>query len=412
MGAESTKELIDMQENMVSARYKVPVSDAELKRRLDGVQSMMRRDGVDCLVTSSQSPIFDRGIRYFIDQKTGDYSSSLLIPANGGITVLMHGPDNDDAPIPPWGRNVEKVITKAFCQPFAFSDDLAGGVIAGEIAKKGYRKVALYCRQCMSLAFGDALRAALPGAEFVDYTAKLGKFMAVKSEEEWQLIERALLAHEQLMQAVPGLIRPGVMEYQVRSEIERMALNMGCDTIGNVAVGSAPSGGMSMFVPHFSENRRIEMGDTVTVMIEVAGPGGMFCELARTFCLGRPNDSLLELYEIARGAQSAVAAVAKPGATGADLTRAFDDYVTAHGLEKNARFAGHGQGYDMMESPAICMEEDMELEEGMFFAIHPELMRPNEKGMDFATCCDNFRITKDGAVRVTRYPQQVTELKF
>ena len=401
-----------MQKNMVGDRYKYPVSDAELKRRLDGVQAMMKEDGVDCLVTSSQSPIFDRGIRYFIDQQTGSYTTSLLIPAEGDMTVLMHGPDCDDAPIPAWGRNVGKVITKAFCQPFAFTDDLAGNVIAAEIAKKGFRKIAFFSRQCISLAFGDALRAALPGAEFVDYTARLGKFMAMKSEEEWELIYKALAAHDHLMRAVPGLIRPGVMEFQVRSEIEKMAMNMGCDTIGNVAVGSAPSGGMSMFVPHFSENRRIELGDTVTVMIEVAGPGGMYCELARTFCLGKPNESLLDLYEIAKGAQSAVAAVAKPGATGADLTRAFDEYVTARGIAPNARFVGHGQGYDMMESPAICLDEDMELEEGMFFAIHPELVRPNENGADFATCCDNFRITKNGAVRVTEYPQEIMELKF
>lgn len=401
-----------MQKSLVDSRYKYPVSDRELERRLCGVQAMMKEDGIDCLITQTQSPIFDRGIRYFIDDQTGTYTSALLIPAEGKMTLLIHGHNSDSAPVTHSLRNVEKLITKAYCQPFAFTDNLAGEVIANEIKAKGFQNIALFCRQCISMAFGEALKASLPSCTFTDYTVRVGKFMAVKSEEEWDLINKSLLIHGQLMDAVPALIRPGFMEYQIRSEIEKMALNLGCDVIGNVSVGSAPSGGMSMFVPHFKENRRIEEGDTVTVMIEVAGPGGMYCELARTFCLGKPNDSLLELYEIARGAQHAVAAAAKPGVTGAALTKVFDEYVTCHGLAANARFVGHGQGLDMMESPAICAEETMDLEEGMFLAIHPELARPNNNGVDFATCCDNYRVTKDGAVRLTTTAQQINELKF
>ena len=111
---------------------------------------------------------------------------------------------------------------------------------------------------------------------------------------------------------------------------------------------------------------------------------------------------------IAKGCQAAIAAAAKPGVTGADLNRVFNDYVTPHGIAPNTRFAGHGQGYDMMEAPAICGDETMELKEGMYFAIHPELTLNG----DFATACDNYRITKDGAVRLTRTPQEITKLEF
>lgn len=398
-----------MQKNMVGPRYKYPVSDGELKRRLAAVQKAMQEDGVDCVLTQTHSGIFDKGIRYFIDQQTGGYSSALLIPAHGQMVLLMHGNDCDSAPVPAWGRDlVEKAITKPYCQPFAFTDDMAGMVMAKEIKARNFHKVGLFCRQCMSLAFGDALRASLPEVEFVDYSEPINRISAVKSDEEWELIDKSIRAHEQLIAAVPALIRPGKMEFEVRSAIEKLALDMGCDTIGNVAVGSAPKGEICMFVQHFSANRRIEMGDTVTVMVEVAGPGGMYGELARTFCLGEPSQSLLELYEIAKGAQHAVAAAAKPGVTGADLNRVFDDYVTRYGIAPNARFAGHGQGYDMMESPAICAGDNMVLEEDMYFAIHPELVR----GSDFAICCDNFRITKNGAVRITRTPQQITVLEF
>ncbi len=397
-----------MQMDIAGNRYKYPVSNGELKRRLEEVQWAMVRDGVDCLLTHTHSPIFDRGIRYFIDQQAGGYSTALLIPAKGQMVLLMHGNDCDSLPIPPWGRNVEKIITKPYCQPFPFTDTMAGEVIAKEIKERGFRKVGLFCRQCMSLAFGDALRTSLPEVEFVDFSAAVDRISAVKSTEEWELIIKSIRAHDQLMAAVPALIRPGKMEFEVRSAIEKLALDMGCDTIGNVAVGSAPKGEPCMFLPHFSANRRIELGDTVTAMIEVSGPGGMFGELARTFCLGEPSPSLLELFQIAKGAQAAVAAAAKPGVTGAALAQVYDRFVANYGIAPNARFVGHGQGYDMMESPAICAGEQMVLEEDMFFAIHPELTRDS----DFAICCDNFRITKKGAVRLTQTPQQITVLAY
>lgn len=397
-----------MQLDRVGPRYKYPVSDQELKRRLDAVQDAMRKEGVDCAITQNHCGIFDSGIRYFLDTPTGGYSSSLLIPANGGMVYLSHGSDNENAPIPDWARNVEKAITKPYCQPFSFTDTMAAKVMEQEIRSRGYRKVGLYGMQYISYSFGEYLKAALPDVEFVNFSAQINAITSIKSEEEWELIEKSIRAHEQLIAAAPALIRPGRKEFEIRAELEHMALNIGCDYIGNVAVGSAVPGTPSMFVPHFVANRRIEPGDNVTVMIEVSGPGGMYGELARTFCLGEPTESLKELYEIAKGCQAAIAAAAKPGVTGADLNCVFNDYVTPYGIAPNTRFAGHGQGYDMMEAPAICGDETMELKEGMYFAIHPELTLNG----DFATACDNYRITKDGAVRLTRTPQEITKLEF
>jgi len=62
----------------------------------------------------------------------------------------------------------------------------------------------------------------------------------------------------------------------------------------------------------------------------------------------------------------------------------------------------------MMESPAIADQEDMVLQEDMFISIHPELTAMD----NFAICCDNFRITRDGAVRLTRTPQEVFKLEL
>ena len=60
----------------------------------------------------------------------------------------------------------------------------------------------------------------------------------------------------------------------------------------------------------------------------------------------------------------------------------------------------------MMEAPAIADHETAAFQENMFLSIHPELTAMD----NFAICCDNFRITKEGAVRLTRTPQKIFQL--
>lgn len=384
-------------------RYRWPVSDEELKRRLINFQTILKENDLDCAITQSQSTVLDASIRYFVDQTTGLYSSSLLIPAEGGMTYLCHGNENDDAPIPSNIRNVDKMILKPYCQMFDFTDGMGAKAMVKEIKEKGYRRVGLFCLQLMSYDYVATMKALLPEVEFVDISRKFYEMRAIKSEEEWELIDKSIKIHDRLMNMVPAILRPGMMEYELRSEIARACVNLGCDSAAFVAVGSGPQGGRAQYTAHFASNRRIEKGDNVCVMIEICGPGGIYGELARTFCLGEPGESILKLFEIAKGCQVAIAKAAKPGVSGAEVNKVFDEFVTKYGIAPNARFGGHGMGYDMMEAPAINKLETMPFQENMYVALHPELVIGNE----FVTCSDNFRITKDGGKRLSSIPQEI-----
>ena len=260
----------------------------------------------------------------------------------------------------------------------------------------------------MSLDFGEYLYNNLPDVEFVDFSRSFNEIKAVKSEEELELARKCVRAHEHLIDTVPSLLRPGRFEYEILADLEHRSRYIGCDNIGNIAVGSASLGKGPAFYKNFRANRCLEAGDAVAVMIEVSGPGGIYGEVSRTFCLGEPKQSLLDLFEIAKNAQYAVANAMKPGVKGKDLDRVYNDYVTQFGIEKNARFVGHGQGYDMMEAPTIGPREEMEIKENMFFAIHPRIVKNGEVAM----CCDNFVVTKEGALRMTRTKQKIIQVEY
>ena len=53
----------------------------------------------------------------------------------------------------------------------------------------------------------------------------------------------------------------------------------------------------------------------------------------------------------------------------------------------------HGQGYDLVERPAIREEEPMRLQANMNIAVHP--MSGTETV--FAWVCDNYLVTESGA---------------
>lgn len=397
-----------MQKNKINERYRWPISDAALEQRLRATQSYIKKENLDAVVIQTQNAIFDRGIRYYLDTQAHGYASALLIPAVGEMVYVSSGGENYDAPIPSSLKNVRKMITLPYCPPFQFTDSMAGRALADEIRSAGYKRIGLYQKQSMSMAFGQTLESALPDVVFTDASEGIYRLSAVKSDEEWELIRKSLRVHEQIIGAVPALLRPSKLESTLQAELEWLALDMGCDTIGNLSVGSAPRGQNAVFMPRVCENRRIQEGDVVTVMVEAAGPGGVFCELARSFCMGQPSDNLTELYAIAREAQRIVAGAAKPGVSGEALNRIYNEFIASYGLPANNRFVGHGQGYDMMESPAICPGETMTLERDMFLAIHPELVRNGE----FAICCDNFRVTDEGAIRETRTPQEIICVEF
>ena len=64
-------------------------------------------------------------------------------------------------------------------------------------------------------------------------------------------------------------------------------------------MSSAPAGKRAVNIHSFYQNRQIQWGDQVIIMIEPNGPGGFYGEIGRTWCLGEAPRELLRLWDIA-----------------------------------------------------------------------------------------------------------------
>ena len=105
-----------------------------------------------------------------------------------------------------------------------------------------------------------------------------------------------------------------------------------------------------------------------------------------------PTRSCWTGFALCVEAQAETARRCVPGALAADIGRAHDDFMLAHGGVRELRLYAHGMGYDMVERPLIREDETMTLQPGCSLAIHPTLPTATM----LAHVCDNYLVDLDG----------------
>jgi len=71
---------------------------------------------------------------------------------------------------------------------------------------------------------------------------------------------------------------------------------------------------------------------------------------------------------------------------------------------QEARLYAHGEGYEMVERPAIRYDEPMKIQAGMNITVHPKAITKTV----WATVCENWIIGENGAgTCLHKSPQEI-----
>lgn len=263
-------------------------------------------------------------------------------------------------------------------------------------------------------------QGAQPPHEFLELGHLLDELRLFKSRDELKLMRKAadisVLAHEAAMRAA----RPGVREYELQAEIERVfRANDGYPAYGTI-VGAGVNGCVLHYI---ANNAQAKEGELVLVDAG-AEYRGYAADITRTFPVsGRFGKEQRALHDLVGAAQAAALAQAKPGvayeaghnAAVMVLTEGLLKLGLLKGrLEKNItdgsykRFyrhkTGHWLGLDVHDVGDYRIDgESRLLEPGMVFTIEPGLyVSPDDKsvpakwrGIGIRTE-DDVAITKDG----------------
>ncbi|HEY2601595.1 MAG TPA: M24 family metallopeptidase [Thermoleophilaceae bacterium] len=395
----------------LSDRVHEPVSTGELERRWSALRSAMEREGIDALVMHTSTDCLGGYAKYVSDTSTADgYPLSVVFPRDAAMTLVTHGPHGAERTLGPDGDGLLRGV-RAVRSTWSFSSahycrhyDAEAIVKALEPYARG--AVGLVGTTQMPHPLVEHLRRELPRAEFSEASDLVDRVKAIKSDEEKDGIRRAAALQTAAFEAALAAIEPGRREWDVVVAAETKSRELGSE-YGVLMIGSAPPGEPALPNVPRHQNRTIQAGDRLTLLVESAGPGGLFTELGRMLVVGKATDAMHEEFEFALGAQRFCRELLVPGASSAEVFDSYNAYLREHGRDEERRLHCHGQGYDIVERPLVRSDESMALAEHMNIACHPMYVRD---GVMYWVC-DGFLIGPDGASEPLHdVPQKIFEL--
>ncbi len=231
--------------------------------------------------------------------------------------------------------------------------------------------------------------------ELVPTSGIVEKLREVKSEEEIEIIQKAVNIAEKAYNYILGFIKPGMTEIEVANELDFYMRNLGAT---GVSFDTIVASGVRSAMPHgVASNKVIEEGDMVTIDFGCYYEG-YASDMTRTFAVGDPGEKLKEIYAIVQEANRRVTEVAKAGMTGAELDAVARDYITEKGYgEQFGHTTGHGLGLEVHEGPSISYRNEDKLVENNIVTNEPGIYIAGLGGVRIE---DDLVIKEDGNVNL------------
>lgn len=399
---------------LAEERISVQVSTQELERRWKAVRAAMKNEGIDFLIMQNSNQFLGGNVKWFTDIPAfNGYPTTVLFPREDDMTIINAGPKMSaerkltDLSTQSWAlRGVKNRFTAPYFLSLHYSKTYDAELIVDLLQPLKNITIGFVSLGNIPAPFYNYLTTQLSSATFTDGTDLVDNIKAIKSEEEIVMIKKTAEIQDIAMEKAFSQIKPGMRDHEIMALAQYTVQKLGSEE-QLIMAGSSPMGTPCPMLKRHFMYREIKEGDQLTLMIEVNGPGGQYAELGRTCVLGKASDELLEACEIAKEAQQITIDLLKPGADPKDLLAANNEFLRSKGFPEETRLYAHGQGYDLVERPAIRDDEPMKLQADMNITIHPITGSKTA----FAWVCDNYLITEKGASAcLHKTPKKVFEL--
>ena len=257
------------------------------------------------------------------------------------------------------------------------------------------------------------LKKGLPNAAFHDATLLVNWVRLIKSDAEIEYMKRAAIIAEKAMKAGIELIQEGVRECDVAAKIFHTQIT-GTEEFGGdypAIVPLLPSGEKTS-TPHLTwTDDRYKDGDAV--IIELAGCYKRYhSPLARTVQIGKPNENLKTLSEVAVEGINACLEMIRPGIACEEIEETWRKTIEKSGFVKESRL-----GYSMgLNYPPDWGEHTVSIRKGdktilqpnMTFHLIPGLWLDNY-GFEVS---ESIRITENGCETFAKMPRNLALKEF
>ena len=370
-------------------------SKDEFRQRLDKAQFLMREQGMDLMLLTAEPEV-----RYFSGFFTQFWLSPtrpwfLLIPDRGYPVAVI--PEIGEVVMrKTWVRDIR---TWSSPQPadegISLLSDTINEMVGGKAViglSKGHESVIR-----MPLNDLESLRTQLPGMRWMNCTPLIRELRMEKSPAEVAKIRHICQIASDTFDQASDLFEIGQPLDSVFRAFKIAMLQNGADDVPYL-VGGAGQGGYSDVISPPSQ-MPIEAGDIL--MLDTGSTyEGYYCDFDRNVAFGHASDAAKRAYQTLYQATEAGLAIARPGATCAQVYQAMLSVIEqAGGGAGGVGRMGHGLGMQLTEWPSNMASDHTVIMPNMVLTLEPSMGLGDGKMMVHE---ENILITEYGPEMLSR----------
>jgi len=271
---------------------------------------------------------------------------------------------------------------------------------AAQLLSLDGKRIGVEPRQLRLLEFSYA-KAGAPESDFPDAGNVLSTLRLKKDKAEVDAMRRAVKIAQDALEATIPLIKIGMTERELSSELVIQLLKNGSDS--EFPFAPIVSAGPNSANPSPTE-RKLQAGDLLVVDWGAAYEC-YISDLTRTFAVGEVDDEYQKIHKIVQESNAAGRAAGKPGVPCADVDKAARDVIEKSGYGKYfTHRTGHGIGMEGHEDPYMRGDNMQLLEPGMAYTVEPGIYLTGRNGVRIE---DNIVITETSADCLSDMPREI-----
>ena len=246
----------------------------------------------------------------------------------------------------------------------------------------------------------------ITSAKITDISKPLLETTSIKDPKEIEAIRKACEISSESANAIPDLLKKGMSEKDMASEIDMRMRRNGAD--GN-AFDTISAFGENAAKPHHTPTDR-KLGDGDVALFDFGCKYERYCsDLTRTVFFKEPDVQLKRAYEVVAEAKAAGTALIRDGVPAKDVDKAARKVIDES--EFKGLFIhsfGHAVGMNVHDGLTISYRSKEILRENMVITAEPGIYIPGVGGIRIE---DTVLVKKGGCESLTKFNQDYTVIR-
>lgn len=209
------------------------------------------------------------------------------------------------------------------------------------------------------------LQKELPSVKFVESEPIFNELRAIKTQDEIELLIKAVSIAEKAFAAAFDKIDIGITELEVANKIKRIIMDHG-GTWEQIVISA---GANAANLPHLPSNYQIKSGDVTKLDIGIIYEG--YCtDIARSVAVGNLDPKIQKIYTAIKTANEKAVTSIKPTEKLSKIFKIAQKTVRNFGFPSyTRRHVGHSVGINVEEPPFITPDSTNRFMPNMVFSV-------------------------------------------